>query len=224
MNDFIFFMMMMGGELGGIIKAPEPFYEAPEQPSPRADYFDNVCTNMLADPAYAAKAAEIAAAQAIIVLFRDAILEAIPGGDGKVAARNVAQLNMDNEMDYLLPEIFKVGNSDPVNAIVHYQTIGVSWKTREGWEWDIIEVRNGKISGSFDLFVNPPEGRFAAMWWYTDKPEPLPEDWKFADFSHSARGYIEGLTPGTYYHFRAKTSSSVGGKTDWTQVIKIMCT
>ena len=222
MNDPIFFMMMMSGELGGIVKAPEPFYEAPEQPSPRADYFDNVCTNMLADTVYVPIAAEIAAAQAIIVLFRDAILEAIPGGSGKVAARNVAQLNMDNEMDYLLPEIFKVGNSDPVNAITHYQTIGVSWYEREGHKRPEIDVKHGDVSGSFYLYVGALKGHYAAMWWITTYPEFAEDNWKFADFSHHGKGYISGLTKGMTYYFRAKTSS-VEGKSDWTQVFEITC-
>jgi hypothetical protein len=213
----------MDGETSGIVRAPEPMFDAPQQPSARAAYYKNVCTKMHEDDRYDPVEAKITAAEGKIILFEKAIATAIPGGDGVVKARNVAELNTDIEMSYLLPDIYKVGNSDPMNATTHYETIGVSWKSRKGWEWEIIEARNGEISGSFDLFVRPPEGTFAVMWWVNDDPDMAADKWRFADFSHTARGYLDGCTPGKYYYFRAKNSSSVTGKSDWTQVIKVMC-
>ncbi len=206
-----------------IPKAPQPMYEPPTQVSARAAYYRNTVTKMQADSHYTAIAAKLTSAEGKIQDYEDAIAEALSGGDGKVAARNVAEANCDIEMSYLLPDIYKVGNSNPMAATAHYESIGVSWKTRKGWEWDSIEARPGEISGSFNLFVTPPEGNFAVIWWYQSDPGLPEENWKIADFSHNAKGYIEGLKPGVYYYFRAKNSSSVTGKSDFTQVIKVMC-
>ena len=113
-------------------------------------------------------------------------------------------------------------NADPVNGITHIVSLGISYRTRETYTRDDIEIRHGKLSGSFDLLVKKPKGDYAVIWFFTETPD-VEASWKLADFSHNTHGYIEGLKRGTVYYFKARISSSIGGKSDWTVMIDIVC-
>jgi hypothetical protein len=49
------------------------------------------------------------------------------------------------------------------------------------------------------------------------------ESWKPADFSCKSHGFIDGLTRGTTYYFKARVHLSKTGKKDWTQIVDILC-
>ena len=144
------------------------------------------------------------------------------GTEGLVAARNTAETNMKYDMDSLLQNVQDVVNADPVNGITHIVSLGISYRTREAYTREAIEIRHGKISGSFDLLVKKPKGKYAVVWFFTKTPD-MAASWNMADFSHNTHGYIEGLERGTIYYFKARVSSSTDGKSDWTIVVDKVC-
>jgi hypothetical protein len=213
---------MGSSETAGIIRAVKACYEEPQNVSAKADYFDGIDDKMLLDSHYTGIATEIGAAKGLIVEYRKAILKAAGGGEGLVAARMVAELNVTNAQDALLAKVQVVANGDPQNSIAHITSLGISYRTREGYTRADIEVRHGEVSGSFDLLVKRPDGDFAVVWFFTDKPE-VADSWRMADFSHNTRGHIGGLKRGTTYYFKAMVSSSKTGKSDWTYIVDKVC-
>ena len=213
---------MSQDENAGPVKAPKACFEEPQQVSAKADYYDSFCSKMKDDLHYAAIEEKITAAITKVGLYRTAIQAAMSGTDGLVAARNKAETNMKYDMDSLLQNVQDVVNADPVNGIEHIVSLGISYRTREPYTREAIDIRHGKLSGSFDLLVKKPNGDFAVVWFYTKTPD-IASSWIMADFSHNTHGYIESLERGTVYYFKARTSSSIDGKSDWTVVVDIVC-
>jgi hypothetical protein len=204
------------------MKTPIARFDEPYDKSAKADYYENVCNKMLADARFVEHKARINAALLSISNFRTAILEAMSRRKGKVQARNGAEVKMKNHMDFLLSKIQSVANQDPVNAIELYTGLGVTWKKRYPYNKKILKVTNGTFSGSFDLMIRRPKGVFAVVWFFTTDPSDE-NNWKFADFSHTTKGFIDGLVRGTTYYFRARISSSTTRKSDWTNSVDIIC-
>ena len=206
----------------GPVKAPKACFEEPSNVTAKSVYYRNFCNNMKADEHYTAIEAKIDAAIVTIDKFDGAILEAFSGLHGKVKARNDKEVVMKNSMDSLLGNVQDFCNANPVGATAHLESLGISWYQREPSTKDPIDIRHGKHSGSFDLLVKQPKGEFAVVWFITTTPDDS-KSWVMADFSHNTHGFIDGLEKGKTYYFRAKVSSSVDGKSDWTQVIEIIC-
>lgn len=209
-------------EAAGTVKAPKACYEEPPEVSAKSDYYKGITKLMKLDDDYIAIAAKLDAADVKIEAFKVKILIAQSGAAGTASARNVAEDSMRNDMDSILADVQVVANNDPVNAITNITKLGISYRTRTGYTREAIEVRHGTTSGSFELWVKKPNGEFAVVWFFTTTPA-IAASWVMADFSHNTRGDISGLVKGTIYYFKAKVSSSVDGKSDWTQVIDIVC-
>jgi len=205
-----------------LLHVPQACYNAPQNVSAKADYNDGICDKMLLDSHYTGAATKINAAKGLISDFRDAILVAASGARGTVAARNVAEKLMENAMDVLLTEIQTVANGDPVNAITNITSLGVSYRVRQGYSRDSIEVKNGEISGSFDMYIKRPKGMFAVIFMVTTSPDNA-DSWKLADFSQNSHGFADGFKKGTTYYFKARYKSSKTGLSDWTVVVDIVC-
>jgi hypothetical protein len=206
----------------GPVNAPTACFEEPTNVSAKVHYFKDYCTRMKSDSHYTGIVTKIDAGLVLITNFDDAIIAALSGTKGKVALRNTAEKKMKSSMKNLLSEVQVVCDNDPENAVSHIESLGISYRTREAVTKEDIEIRHGDISGSFVLLVRQPKGDFAVVWFFTTTPA-VEDSWKMADFSHNTHGFINGLVRGTTYHFRAKISSSITGKTDWTHVVDILC-
>jgi hypothetical protein len=204
------------------MKAPIARFDEPYDKSARADYYENVCKKMLTDARFAEHKVRINAALLSIADFRTAILEAMSKRKGKVQARNTAEVKMKNHMDFLLSKIQWAANNDDIHAKELFASLGVTYKKRFPYNKKILKVTHGKISGSFDLMIKRPKGVFAVVWFFTTDPSDE-NNWKFADFSHTTKGNIDGLVRGTTYYFRARISSSTTHKSDWTNLVDITC-
>jgi hypothetical protein len=206
----------------GPVNAPTACFEEPQNVSAKATYFKDFATRMKNDAHYTGIVVKIDAGLDLIGKYELAIIAALPGTKGKVAFRNTCEKKMKSSMKNLLSEVQVVCDDDPENAVSHIESLGISYRTREAVTKEAIEIRCGKVSGTFVLLVRKPKGKFAVLWEITTTPDDS-KSWKTADFSHNTHGFIEGLMRGTTYYFRAKTSSSVTGKSDWTQVFDILC-
>lgn len=204
------------------VRVPTARFDEPKKVSAKADYYENICKNLLADDRFSEYSLRIAQAQTCIGKFRAAILKALSRTKGTVQARNLAEIKMKSQMDYLLAQIQVVGDNDPVNAITIFTGLGVTYKKRFPYAKKELKVTNGKISGTMNLMIKMPKGLFAVLWMYTTHPEDE-DSWKIADFSHTSKGFIKGLQEATTYYFRARTSSSAKGKSDWTNMVEIIC-
>jgi hypothetical protein len=206
----------------GPVKAPTACYEEPPNVSAKADYYSEIDKKMKLDSHYTGIVTKIDAAVVKIEDYRTAILAAFSGTKGKVTARNDAEVLMKYDQNALLADVQVVCNADPVNAIAHLESLGLSYRRRTPVTKKDIEVRYGDISGSFILLVRSPKVKFAVLWEYTTTPS-VENSWKMADFSQDTHGYIDGLVKGTTYYFRARFSLKNSIKTDWTKVFDIVC-
>ena len=177
---------------------------------------------MKSDSNFTAVVTDLDAAIVLIGKFANAIVTAQSRKIGTVAARNAYLVQVRSTMNEFLPIAQKVVDNDPANAITFITSLGLSYTKREHVTKKEIEVRHGEVSGSFDLYVKKPKGNFAVVWFFTRNPEDE-KSWQMADFSHNTHGFIENLEPGTVFFFRARVSSSVTGKSDWTGNVKIIC-
>jgi hypothetical protein len=206
----------------GSMKAPTARYNAPQNKSAKVHYYIGVCNKMLEDSRFSDSADKINDALSLIEKFRKAIIKAFTRAKGTKKARDVAEFKMKSKMNYLLGIIQEVADNDPEHAIALFESLGVSYKKRYPYHKDQLRVMNGRIRGTMDLQVKMPDGIFAVIWFYTI--DPANEDsWKLADFSHTSKGSISGLIRTTTYYFRAKISSSETGKSDWSNVVEIIC-
>ncbi len=219
MKDHIFFLANV--DAGGIIKAPIAAYKKQNNLSEEVDYNLGVTAKMLTNSSYSGITAKIDAAVVVIKSCNDAIIAA-SNGTGTAKQKNMAAYLMGNQMKILLTEIQIVGNADPSNAAINYEKVNCTFRTRAVHERDDLEVYHGEISGTFDLYINPPEGVYSVIWYYTLNPDDT-RSWDLADFNYNSKGFLEGCAPGQYYYFKAKFKSSITGISDWTQIVKIMC-
>ena len=218
----LFLLTLMGSaEALGIVRAPRAAYKKQTQVSEKCDYFDGVTAAMLLNTLFSGITAKITAARTTILACRAAII-AVGAGTGTVKQRNLADYLMQNEMNTLLAEIQVIGNADIPHAIIIYESIDVIYRTRSKHERDELEVYHGDNSGSLDMQIRTPEGNFSVVFFITQDPTDE-NNWRMADFNHNSSGFVDGLKPGEYYHIRAKYKSTITGKSDWTEVIKIMC-
>lgn len=204
------------------LKAPKACYEEPPNVSAKGDYYDDIFGRMLLDSHYSGITAKIDAAIVKVTNFKSAILVALSGADGKVALRNNAEVLMRNDADSLLANVQDVANADPANAIANITSLGISYRTREPYTKEEIEVRYGVDSGSFILLIKKPTTIFAVIWMVTTTPT-VESSWVVADFSHNAHGLVKGLTPATKYYFKARTSTAGNVKSAWTQIVDKIC-
>lgn len=197
-------------------------YETPSNVSEKANYYKGRAQDMKDDTHFADVVTDLDDALVLIGKFQTAIVTAQSRKVGTVAARNVLDNQVCKKMDEFLPIAQKVVDDDPVNAITFITSLGLSYRKRQPVTRQDIEIRHGEVSGSFDLLVKKPKGDFAVVWVITTTPDDT-KSWRLADFSHNTHGYIENLDPGTVYFFKARVSSSVDGKSDWTGIVKIIC-
>ncbi|MEI8204195.1 MAG: hypothetical protein WCH34_14330 [Bacteroidota bacterium] len=186
--------------------------------SEKADYFEAAWNKMKLNSLFSTFVTEITAAIALIAIFRTAIQSAQGGGGGKVAERKTAELNVDIAADSMLYFVQKVADANMVNGAAIIESVDAYVITRSKVEKDEFEVYHGVKSGSFDFYHKPLDGRFAVLFMMsTDNVH-----WDLADFSHSSKGYIEGLIVGQRYYFKSMTSSA-NGKSGWSVTIDILC-
>jgi len=148
----------------GPVKAPKACFEEPTHVSAKADYFTDFNNKMKADGHYAGITTKIDAALVTVGKFRDAILEAMTGAKGTAKKRNEVETLMRGEQDELLSAVQVVCNANPVTAISHLESLGLSYRTRKPVTKNDIEIRHGENSGSFILLVRSPKWRFRANW------------------------------------------------------------
>jgi hypothetical protein len=197
-------------------------YEPPSNVSEKANYYKGRALDMKDDTHFADVETDLDDALVLIGKLMTAIITAQSRKAGTVAARNVLDDQVCKKMDEFLPIAQKVVDGDPVNAITFITSLGLSYRKRQPVTKKDIEIRHGEVSGSFDLLVKKPKGNFAVVWVITTTPDDN-KSWRLADFSQNTHGFIEDLDPGTIYYFKARVSSSVTGKSDWTGVVKKIC-
>lgn len=208
----------MSGELTPIPKRVKGIYRKPANVFSRIGYYGGILLNLISDTLFAGSAALFTAAQTQLGKLDAAQKKYKSGGKTFKGARDLEDVASEAIMDEVLGVVQKAADADIKNAVDIFTRNGIDYRTRKSSTNGEIEIEHGEISGSFNLYVRPLDGDFAAMWWYsTDQ-----QNWEFADFSHNSQGFIGGLVKGKTYYFRAKTSSP-SGKSDWTQIIEITC-
>ncbi|MEI6851899.1 MAG: hypothetical protein WCL06_03615 [Bacteroidota bacterium] len=206
----------------GVVKAPTARFKEPYAKPAKAVYYKYVCNKMLGDDRFEEYFDYINQALGVIADYKKAIRLAFSRTKGTAQARDLVEIKMKSKMNYLLSQIQTVANDDPEHAKALYDSFNITYKKRFPYDKKELKVKNTKVSGTLNLMIKMPEGLFAVLWMYTTTPDNE-DSWKIADFSHTSKGSVSGLIKGTTYYFRARTSSSAKGKSDWTHIVEIIC-
>jgi hypothetical protein len=141
----------------------------------------------------------------------------LSGIHGSRAARDAALQAVKGDVETLRIYVESVAQQDGTNGAAIITSAGMLVKNARGPSRPDFAVKQGRVSGSVDLFARAAGRRASYEWQYATKEAA----WTSAETTLLAETTLSGLKRGTLYYFRCRTKTPKGVG-DWSAVISLI--